>query len=165
MSPSLTAEFEHLFTRMDEMVDKIKNLPSDTQRTPVGKSFSPEKALEHMGVLEKGYVDQIQKTSAAKLQNRQGKPNFFYPLVLKQMTKPAGTASPTPPVFQPKQGKSIEESAKFWKEQRTIIVDYLKRFDDNAAAVKSTFFGYLSPRDIYVLLERHQDYHDARLPN
>lgn len=164
MSPSLLAEYEHLTTRLDQMVERIKQLPSDTQRTPVGKSFSPEKALEHMAVLEKSYVDLAAKTDREAMKGKKGKPNFIFPLVLKSMSKPASSASPTPRMFQPSGAMSIEESAKLWRERRMQLLEYLKQFDDDDACLKNPLMGRLSPRDLYVLLERHQDYHDARLP-
>lgn len=165
MSPSLAAEFDHLGTRLDQMIERIKALPSDVQRAPVGKSFSPIKALEHMAITEKSYVELAKKTVAAKLVNRKGKPNFLYGLTLKALSKPVEVSTPTPRMFMPSGEMSIEDSAKLWKEQRAMLLGHLKAYDDVDAAIRNPLFGYLSPRDLFVLMERHQDYHEARLPN
>jgi len=147
------------------MVEKIKELPSDAQRAPMGKSFSPMKALEHMALTEKTYATYAQKTDPAKLKGRKGKPNFLYGFILKAISKPANVASPTGGPFSPSGEMSIEDSAKAWREERAKLLEHLKQFDDNDACLKNPIMGYLSPRDLFVLMERHQDYHDARLPN
>jgi hypothetical protein len=165
MSPDLIAEFEHLDTRTDIMVGRVRAMSEEVQQTPVGKSFSPLKALDHMAVLEASYVKYTQKSNPAKLKGRKGKPNFFYGLVLKSMRKPVGKTSPTPKMFMPHGGMSIDESEKLWKERRAKLVQLISPFGDDDAAMKHPFLGYLSPRDIFILLEKHQDYHDARLPS
>lgn len=165
MSPQLTAEFEYLTTRLEGMIEKVSNLPTDAQESPVGKSFSPVQAIEHMYVTEKSYTDYAKKTDQAKLKGRKGKPNFIYNFVLKGMNRPVGSNLPTPGMFQPKDGLSLEESSQKWRDERASLKEYLKKFNDNDACLKNPLMGWFSPRDLYVLMERHQDYHDARLPN
>lgn len=163
MSPSLTAEFEFLTTRLEQMVERVNELPSDAQRAPVGKSYAPVAAVEHMAVTEESYVNFAKKTDPNKLKGRKGKPNFLYNFILKAISKPA--TKTTPSGFPPTGDVSLEDAAQRWREARATFMEHLKKFDDNDACLKNPIMGYLSPRDIYVLMERHQDYHDARIPN
>jgi hypothetical protein len=164
MSPDLTAEFQHLDTRTDAMVDRVRAYPPEVQNKPVDKSYSPLKAVEHMYLVERMYVDQIDKFDKAKYAGKVGKPWFTYHFVLKNMAKPANTASPTIKAFSPDGTMTLDESAANWREQRAKLITLLGDFDDNQAAIKHPFFGFLSPRDLFILLEKHTDYHEARLP-
>ena len=65
----------------------------------------------------------------------------------------------------PKNELEVEDSIAKWKSCRAQIIKYVQEFDDDAAAIKHPFFGLMSPYDLFLLLEKHQDYHDARLPS
>jgi len=43
--------------------------------------------------------------------------------------------------------------------ERAKLVAHLAQFSDDDAAIKHPFFGLLSPRDMFILEEKHQDYH------
>lgn len=163
MGPELVEQLEYLNTRIDQMIERVREMPSDQQRMPVGKSFAPIQALEHMAVTEQIYIDIVKKTDPATLKGRKGKPNFLYGLVLKTLNKPAKVASFSPKPFLPKDDLSVDESAAKWKDLRGQLLDYLRPFGDDDAAIKHPLFGYMSPYDLFILLEKHQDYHDARL--
>lgn len=164
MSPDLTAEFEHLDRRLDHMVNRVGAYAPEVQSAPVGKSYSPLKAVEHMYLVERLYVDMMKKFDRAKYAGRMGSPWFTYNFVLKNMAKPSNTAAPTLKAFSPDGAMPLAESASLWREERKKMIDQLEPFDDNQAAIKHPFFGFLSPRDLFILLEKHQDYHDVRLP-
>lgn len=163
MGPELVEQLEHLNTRIDQMVERVRQMPSDQQRSPVGKSFAPLEAVEHMAVTEQIYLDIVKKTDPAKLKGRKGKPNFIYGKVLQALNKPANVASFSPKPFHPKEILSVDESAAKWKARRRQLLDYLRPFGDDDAAIKHPLFGFMSPYDMFILLEKHQDYHDARL--
>ncbi|MEI8282644.1 MAG: hypothetical protein WCG75_09595 [Armatimonadota bacterium] len=165
MSPDLTAEFAHLDSRLDRFVERVGAYSPEVQAAPFGKSYSPLKAVEHMYLVDKGYVGFVAKFNKGKFAGKEGKPNFFYRFVLKSMTKPSNQAAPTIKKFSPESAMSLEESTRNWKEERAKFVQYLSGFGDSEVAMKHPFFGLLSPRDIFILLEKHQDYHDVRLPN
>ncbi len=164
MSPDLTAEFAHLDSRIDRFVERVGGYSPEIQAAPFGKSFSPLKAVEHMCLVDKGYVDLVAKFNKEKYAGKVGKPNFFYRFVVKSMTKPSNQAAPTIKKFSPESAMPLEESTLKWKEQRAKIVQHLSQFGDNDVAMKHPFFGLMSPRDIFILIEKHQDYHDVRLP-
>ena len=165
MSPDLTAEFAHLETRSEGFVQRVRSYPPEVQSAPVGKSYSPIKAVEHLYLVEKSYVELAAKFDKAKFAGTKGKPSFFYRFVLKNMAKPSNTASPTLKKFEPAQAMPLEEAATKWREERAKLVAYLAEFDDDDAALKHPLFGPLSPRDMFILTEKHQDYHGLRLPN
>jgi len=164
MSPDLTAEFAHLDSRLDRFVERVGQYSPEVQAAPFGKSYSPLKAIEHMYLVDKDYVDFLAKFQKEKYAGKVGKPNFFYRFVLKSMAKPSNQAAPTIKKFTPESAMSLEESTQKWKEERAKIVQHLSTFADNDVAMKHPFFGLLSPRDIFILVEKHQDYHDVRLP-
>jgi hypothetical protein len=116
-------------------------------------------------LVEKEYVKMAEGTDRAKYAGKSGKPSFMYRFVLKGMAKPAAVAAPTLKKFSPESGISVEESAKQWREQRAMLVSHLSAFGDNDGAIKHPMFGLLSPRDMFIIQEKHQDYHDARLPS
>lgn len=163
MSPDLTQEFEHLNTRLEQMVERVKQMPDDQQKRPVGKSFAPVLAVAHMAVTEDIYLGLIRKTKPERIAGKKGKPNFIYGLVIKNMLKPKGKTIPSPAPFIPKSDTDLEQAAADWRASRAEVIAYLAKFDDNEAAVKHPFMGLLSPRDLFILEEKHQDYHDARL--
>lgn len=165
MSPDLTAEFAHLDTRTDAFVERVRSYPPEVQTAPFGKSYSPLKAVEHMYLVEKSYVELTQKFNRAKYAGKKGKPGFFYGFVLKNMAKPSNFAAPTLKKFVPESAMALEDAAAQWREERAKLVAHLAQFDDDAVALKHPFFGPLSPRDMFILAEKHQDYHGLRLPN
>ena len=81
------------------------------------------------------------------------------------MAKPSTVAAPALKKFEPGTTMPLEESGAKWRENRAKLVKHLSAFDDSEAAMKHPFFGLLSPRDLFILLEKHQDYHSVRLPN
>ena len=164
MSPDLIAELEYLDKRLDTMVQRVGEYPSDVQLAPVGKSFAPLKVVEHMYLVEKAYVEFASKSTKAKLAGKTGKVNLVYGFVLKNMAKPSNSAAPTLRKFSPNNSMALETSAKRWREERAKLVQHLSDFGDNDAAIKHPIFGLMSPRDVFILLEKHQDYHDVRLP-
>ena len=165
MSPDLTAEFAHLDARADGFVERVRSYPPEVQSAPVGKSYSPQKAVEHMYLVERSYGELAVKFDKAKFAGKKGKPGFFYRFVLKNMAKPSNTASPTLKKFEPQHTMPLEEAATKWREERAKLVAYLAGFGDDDAALKHPLFGPLSPRDMFILAEKHQDYHGLRLPN
>jgi hypothetical protein len=165
MSPELIEQFEYLNVRLDQMADRIRELPTDVQNQPVVASFSPRKALEHMAATDQMYLDVIKKTDASKLKGKRGKANFIFGKVLQKLNSPAGKNVPSLPMLLPKQELEVEESIAKWKSSRAQIIEHMNKFDDDDAAIKHPFFGLMSPYDLFLLLEKHQDYHDARLPS
>jgi hypothetical protein len=164
MSPTLQSKFQILNERSNKMVDRVRAYNPTLQNAPVGRSFSPVHALEHMAMTEKLYADLTTKTDLVSLEGKQGKPNFIFRFILKAMAKPAGRVSPTIKDFTPTGVIGLEESAKLWSERRNRVVEHLSRFQDDQAALKHPLFGMLSPNDVFNLLNKHQDYHDIRLP-
>ena len=165
MSPDLTAELAHLDSRIDRFSERVGAYTPEVQSAPFGKSFSPLKAVEHMYLVEKEYVGFVSKFRKEKYAGKVGKPNFFYRFVLKNMAKPSNHVAPTIKKFVPDSAMPLEEATQKWKEERAKLVQHLSEFGDNDVAMKHPFFGLLSPRDIFILMEKHQDYHDVRLPN
>ncbi len=163
MTPELTQQFENLGVRMEHMIDRVREMPTDQQRSPVGKSFSPLQAIEHMAKTEQIYVGFIDKTNAAAVAGKKSKPNFLFGQLLKQLGKPQTSTVPSPGPFQPKEELDLDESARRWKEAKEKIHEYVAKFEDDAAAIKHPFFGWLSPYDMFLMMEKHQDYHDSRL--
>ena len=165
MSPDLAAEYEHLNTRVDVMIDRVKGYSPETQSAPVGKSYSPLKALEHMYLVDKDYVKLAGAFDKAKFVGKSGKPTFFYRFILRGMAKPASFAAPTIKKFSPDSAMPLDESAKKWREARAKLIAHMANFGDDEGAIKHPLFGLMSPRDFFILLEKHQDYHDVRLPS
>ena len=164
MSPDLIAEFEHLDKRTDAILSRVGAMSPEAQATPFGKSYSPLRTIEHMYLVEKGYVDIAMKFDRAKFSGKKGKLTFMYKFVLKGMAKPSNIAAPTIKKFSPDSGMSLEESSRKWRENRMKLIQHLSGFGDDEAAMKHPLFGLMSPRDVFILLEKHQDYHDVRLP-
>jgi hypothetical protein len=164
MSPDLAAEFKHLDTRLEAMIERIKEYSPEVQAAPVGKSYSPLKTLEHMFLVERDYAKMASAFDKIKFAGKTGKPSFMYRFVLKGMAKPANTAAPTIKKFSPDSSMSLEDSARQWRTERAKLVSHLSAFDDNVSAIKHPLFGHLSPRDVFIIQEKHQDYHEARLP-
>jgi hypothetical protein len=151
--------------RMNAMIKRVQSLSPELQKQPVGKSFSPLEALEHMAITEQLYVDLAKKTDMGKMQGRNGKPNFFYRMVMKQMLAPKGKTASTIKELTPAPGVTLEGAAQKWRTNRAALKAHFASVgNDDAAAFKHSFFGYLSANDVFTLLGRHQDYHDARLP-
>jgi hypothetical protein len=165
MSPDLAAEYEHLNTRVDGMIDRVAAYSPEVQAAPVGKSYSPLKAVEHMYLVDKDYVKLAEGFDKAKFAGRSGKPTFFYQFILRGMAKPANFAAPTLKKFSPESAVLLEESAKKWREARSKLIAHMGNFGDDEGAIKHPLFGLMSPRDFFILLEKHQDYHDVRLPS
>ena len=117
-----------------------------------------------MYLVEKDYVNFMSKFQNEKYAGKVGSPNFIYRVVLKSMAKPSNHVAPTVKKFSPESAMPLEESTRKWKEERAKIVQHLNSFGDNDVALKHPLFGRLSPRDIFILIEKHQDYHDVRLP-
>lgn len=165
MSPDLAAEFEHLNTRVDAMIDRVTTYAPDVQDAPVGKSYSPLKAVEHMFLVDKDYVKLVEGFDKAKFAGKGGKPTLFYRFILRGMAKPASFAAPTLKKFSPDNAMPLEDSAKKWRDSRAKLIAHMANFSDDEGAIKHALFGLMSPRDFFILLEKHQDYHDVRLPS
>ncbi len=164
MSPDLAAEFEHLNSRVDAMIDRVATYAPDVQDAPVGKSYSPLRAIEHMYLVDKDYVKLVEGFDKAKFAGKGGKPTFFYRFILRGMAKPASFAAPTLKKFSPDNAMPLEDSAKKWREARAKLIAHMANFGDDEGAIKHALFGLMSPRDFFIILEKHQDYHDVRLP-
>jgi hypothetical protein len=165
--PQLNSDaWSKLDDRMNGMIGKVESLSPDSQITPFGKSFSPIEAIEHLAMTERYYVKLIQQSDASKLSNRRGKPNFIYRLIIKQMAKPALVASPTIKDFTPGNNLTLESVVKNWRTTRNELRALVEPSKDHDAAImKHPLMGFLSPYDIWFILEKHQDYHDIRLPS
>ena len=147
------------------MIDRVAAYAPEVQNAPVGKSYSPLKALEHMYLVDKDYVKLVGGFDKAKFAGKSGKPTFFYRFILKGMAKPASIAAPTIRKFSPDSAMSLDESAKKWREARAKLISHMGNFGDDEGAIKHPLFGLMSPRDFFIILEKHQDYHDVRLPS
>ena len=117
-----------------------------------------------MFLVDRSYVEFAAKFDKTKSGGKPGKPSFIYRYVLRSLAKPSNFASPTLKRFEPENAMPLEEAANKWRDERAKLVAYLENFDDNEAALKHPFFGLLSPRDMFILSEKHLDYHGLRLP-
>ena len=164
MSPDLTAEYAHLDTRTDGFITRVRSFPPEVQTAPVGKSYSPLKVVEHMYLVERSYVELAEKFDRQKYACKKGNASFIYKFVLKNMAKPSNFAAPTLKKFVPQQAMPLDDSTAKWKAERAKLVAHLSQFNDDDAAINHPLFGLLSPREMFILEEKHQDYHGVRLP-
>jgi hypothetical protein len=164
MSPALKARYDSLDHRLADFAAKVEGYPVDVQTAPVGKSFSPLEALEHMAKVDKGYVEQIEGSRNHKRIGTPAKPRILYGFVLNKMGTSVEKNAPVPKMFDPSGNVSPSQSTKEWKEARAKVRKRAEEFEDDQTCLVNLFFGTLSPRTLCDLLEKHQDYHDVRLP-
>lgn len=164
MSPALKARFDSLDERIEAFIAKVDSYPVEVQTAPVGPSFSPLDALEHMGKLEQKYVDQIEASRGHRAIGKPSKVRFTFGIVLKMMEKPAGEASPAPKMFEPTGRVSPEIAAQVWREARARVRKRAEEFEDDQTCMVNLIFGAMSPRKLCEIFESHQAYHEARLP-
>jgi hypothetical protein len=165
MSPELIKKWDELDSRMEKMIELVGSYPDDVRRAPVGKSFSPADALEHMALTELLYDGLIKNFDPLKHGSKKAKRNFFFKFIERGMKRPAGTTAPTIPDLTPTGvGIATEMSAKKWRDARAKLREHLVGFDDHQTALFHPLFRAMSPEIVFDLLWTHQDYHDARLP-
>lgn len=146
------------------MISRISSLSPELLTSPVGKSMPPESALEHMMITEGIYLKMINKEVGAKMAGKRPKVTFFYNFIMKAMEKPADQTAFMPKMFAPSGQVNLETAANQWRERRASLRAYLQHVNDDECCGGNLLEGRLSPVHVCELMNRHQDYHDARLP-
>lgn len=164
MSPQLKQKFAELDARLESMVNRVESMPEKVQTAPFGKSYSPKLTIEHMAKVDESYFTFIEKATLKPLPKQPSEPNFIYRFVLKKMQEPANKIAPVTKEMAAEGKLTVQESAEKWRSARKKIVAFLDKFEDTHPAIKHPLFGKMSPTAIYVLMEKHQGYHDIRMP-
>lgn len=166
MHPELAKRFAELEKRRVALVERVRTLPAEKQKTKRSPSeFSPVEMIMHIAITEHGDVVYLRKTPPESLKGKRPKTTFFFKSTVSRMQNPV-KQMPTLPFMEPKEDVDLALAADSWAAARIQIAEYLEKVETPSEAfIKFHFiFGTASAQEFLDLLEAHMNYHEKRFP-